>query len=139
MNMLVLFEVDPTTNEALGAVHPFCSERCRDACTVQVAAPEYLGAIYVKGTNEGGEWGFVPKCESCGIYITLKGRTVRCPDNPVPRFDHANRPSGLIAGCGHVFTDEPDDEGLFDCPKCGMWFDPDNAENQPQPTEGASA
>jgi hypothetical protein len=25
-------------------------------------------------------------------------------------------------GCRHTFTDEPDDEGLVDCPECGIWF-----------------
>ncbi len=135
VNLLVLFEVDPTTNEALGTVHPFCSDKCRDACTVEVAAPDHLGAVYVQGTSDGDDWGFVPKCESCGIYITTKGRTVRCPNTPVPYTDGS---PGTIAGCGTVFTDEGDKEGLFDCPKCGMWFNPDHPENQPQP-EGTNA
>jgi hypothetical protein len=27
-----------------------------------------------------------------------------------------------VVGCGHVFTAEPDNESLIDCPNCGMWF-----------------
>jgi hypothetical protein len=43
--------------------------------------------------------------------------TVTCPKDA--RF------KGDLEGCGHTFTQEPDDEGYFDCPECGMFF---NAE-----------
>jgi hypothetical protein len=29
-----------------------------------------------------------------------------------------------LVGCGSVFDAEPDEEGLVDCPVCGMWFTP---------------
>lgn len=38
----------------------------------------------------------------------------RCPDNA--------RVDDDVVGCGHEFEAEPDDEGLVDCPNCGMWF-----------------
>lgn len=28
-----------------------------------------------------------------------------------------------LLGCGHTFEATPDDEGLVDCPACGIWFD----------------
>ena len=43
--------------------------------------------------------------------------TVACPKEP--------RWEGDLAGCGHTFTQEPDDEAMFDCPECGLFF---NAE-----------
>lgn len=39
-----------------------------------------------------------------------------------------------VIGCGAVFDAVPDDEGLVDCPRCGIWFDPDQegpAERRP--------
>jgi len=27
-----------------------------------------------------------------------------------------------VVGCGQTFEAEPDDEGLVDCPFCGMWM-----------------
>lgn len=27
-----------------------------------------------------------------------------------------------LLGCGTTFEQEPDDEGLVDCPSCGIWF-----------------
>lgn len=30
-----------------------------------------------------------------------------------------------LVGCGYVFEANQDDEGLIDCPNCGMWFNPD--------------
>lgn len=44
----------------------------------------------------------------------------RCPTSPT-------QPSGdphTIAGCGSTNVAGPDDEGLFDCLDCGIWFDP---------------
>jgi predicted nucleic acid-binding Zn-ribbon protein len=41
----------------------------------------------------------------------------QCP--PTPRADVEDD----IVGCGHIFEAEPDEEGLIDCPNCGMWFD----------------
>ena len=39
----------------------------------------------------------------------------RCPETP----------NEDINGCGEVFWAEPDDEGLIDCPNCGIWFSPE--------------
>lgn len=36
-----------------------------------------------------------------------------------------------ITGCGREFEAEPDDEGLLDCPHCGIWFNPNHPGNQP--------
>jgi len=27
-----------------------------------------------------------------------------------------------VVGCGHRFDATPDEEGLVDCPECGIWF-----------------
>jgi hypothetical protein len=43
--------------------------------------------------------------------------TVTCPKDA--------RYEGDLKGCGHTFTQEPDEEGFFDCPGCGLFF---NAE-----------
>jgi hypothetical protein len=43
--------------------------------------------------------------------------TVTCPKDA--------RYEGDLEGCGHTFTQEPDEEGFFDCPECGLFF---NAE-----------
>lgn len=42
-------------------------------------------------------------------------KTYKCPTQQGPQ-------GGDIVGCGHVFHAEPDDEGLVDCPECGIWF-----------------
>lgn len=44
-----------------------------------------------------------------------------CPtDNPPER-----RPDEtVIIGCGAAFTGEFDDDGIVDCPHCGIWFTP---------------
>ena len=39
----------------------------------------------------------------------------KCPTDPDPE-------GGDILGCGHVFEATADDEGLIDCPACGIWF-----------------
>ena len=39
---------------------------------------------------------------------------VTCPSHPKPD-------SGLV-GCGETFSQDPDGEGLYDCPHCGMFF-----------------
>lgn len=45
----------------------------------------------------------------------------RCPDNDRgPQPDGGGRED--IVGCGFVFEAEPDDEGFWDCPNCGMFF-----------------
>ncbi|WP_042377200.1 hypothetical protein [Gordonia alkanivorans] len=46
---------------------------------------------------------------------------VRCPDLPAPGVA-ADRD---VIGCGYYIPDVRDDEGLVDCPKCGIWFTPD--------------
>ena len=40
--------------------------------------------------------------------------TVTCPSSP--------RHDGDIVGCGKTFTQQPDEEGIFDCPHCGIFF-----------------
>jgi hypothetical protein len=40
--------------------------------------------------------------------------TVTCPKH--------EKPDSILVGCGHTFTQVPDDEGWFDCPRCGMFF-----------------
>ena len=45
----------------------------------------------------------------------------QCPTNPTPYDDN---PEEFMRGCGHTFVEEPDEEGLVDCPNCGMWFSP---------------
>jgi hypothetical protein len=49
---------------------------------------------------------------------TEQTQTVRCPDGPDPL-------GGDIVGCGEKFEAAPDDEGLVDCPHCGIVFNPD--------------
>lgn len=47
---------------------------------------------------------------------------LRCP--PAPRF------AGDLAGCGSTNLVGPDDEGIYDCLDCGLWFTADAAEHQ---------
>lgn len=50
---------------------------------------------------------------------------VRCPtDADVPHAERTDAPGEFIIGCGHEFVAEVDQEGLVDCPNCGMWFRP---------------
>lgn len=54
--------------------------------------------------------------------------TVTCPANdrgPQPDAFPPGIPD--IVGCGATFQAEADDEGLIDCPNCGMFFDPARA------------
>lgn len=44
----------------------------------------------------------------------------QCPDTAI---DVAPGET-LILGCGHLFSSKTDDEGLVDCPHCGIWFNP---------------
>jgi hypothetical protein len=30
----------------------------------------------------------------------------------------------IVRGCGAVFEQDKDDDGLVDCPNCGIWFNP---------------
>ena len=50
-------------------------------------------------------------------------RTFACPTTPPPatreRDGQVHHP---IIGCGGTFDALPDDEGLVDCPHCGIWF-----------------
>jgi DNA-directed RNA polymerase subunit RPC12/RpoP len=39
---------------------------------------------------------------------------VKCPDNA--------RWPGDIVGCGREITTPPDEEGIYDCPHCGIFF-----------------
>jgi hypothetical protein len=47
----------------------------------------------------------------------------RCPDTSGPR-------KSTILGCGEEFEQEPDDEGLVDCPYCGIWFSPESEDQR---------
>jgi uncharacterized Zn-finger protein len=49
-------------------------------------------------------------------FMDEEKQTFRCPTDET---------RSEIVGCGHVFTADPDDEGLVDCPNCGMWFHPE--------------
>lgn len=44
-----------------------------------------------------------------------------CPTDAPPTL---GPDESIILGCGNAFTGELDDEGLVDCPHCGIWFDP---------------
>lgn len=46
---------------------------------------------------------------------------VRCPTSPTAMDGTPH----TIIGCGAWIADDRDDEGLVDCPKCGIWFNPD--------------
>ena len=54
--------------------------------------------------------------------------TVTCPKH--------KKPDSVLVGCGRTFTQVPDDEGWFDCPGCGMFF---NEEGMKQEEEAANA
>lgn len=51
---------------------------------------------------------------------------VRCPDSP---------DTNDVIGCGEVFDAEPDDEGYYDCPRCGLFFDATHPHSAPQPAQ----
>ncbi len=53
--------------------------------------------------------------------------TVTCPSHPKPDSD--------LVGCGMSFTQKPDEEGWFDCPHCGMFF---NEEGMVKGAENAN-
>lgn len=49
---------------------------------------------------------------------------------------HPDGQPATIIGCGQVIEDPtPDHEGLIDCPHCGMWFHPSEA-NRTKATNG---
>lgn len=51
---------------------------------------------------------------------------VRCPTG---RAQADGSPHEVI-GCGAIVPDIRDWEGFVDCPKCGLWFDPDEEPEQ---------
>lgn len=53
-------------------------------------------------------------------------RLVRCPTGGLT----ADGTPPTVIGCGELIPDERDDEGLVDCPKCGIWFDPEREPEQ---------
>lgn len=63
---------------------------------------------------------------------TSTPRTVTCPDTDYAIGADGTVTPGVhtIVGCGHTFTAAPDDEGLFDCPECGIWFNDDEAAQE---------
>jgi hypothetical protein len=46
--------------------------------------------------------------------------TYTCPTNPL----QPNGEPHTIIGCGRSFEAVPDDEGIIDCPHCGMFWHP---------------
>ena len=52
---------------------------------------------------------------------------VRCPTNAT---DSDGTPHTVI-GCGAHVPDERDSDGLIDCPRCGICFDPTSPTNHP--------
>jgi hypothetical protein len=54
------------------------------------------------------------------LVMVEAATVIRCPTDPL-------MPSGeehTIVGCGSENVEGPDEEGLFDCLDCGIWFDP---------------
>lgn len=67
------------------------------------------------------QWAIVERVIATAPPVTIT-RTYSCPTNPV-------MPDGTehtIIGCGATIAAVPDDEGLIDCPTCGIWFNPDS-------------
>lgn len=52
--------------------------------------------------------------------------TITCPTTPrtIDGEPHT------VIGCGATIPDRRDDEGLVDCPHCGIFFDPDQEEQR---------
>ena len=48
------------------------------------------------------------------------GTTITCPTSE----KLADGTLATILGCGSTNVTGPDDDGLFDCLDCGIWFDP---------------
>lgn len=50
------------------------------------------------------------------------------------------KPNGTlhtVTGCGGTFVGLPDEEGIIDCPHCGMWFDAgSNLDSEPSKLGG---
>lgn len=54
------------------------------------------------------------------IWLLVAIAPVRCPTSPwTPEGEHHT-----IIGCGSSDIVGPDDEGLYDCRSCGMWWNP---------------
>lgn len=70
--------------------------------------------------------GLTDRCQK--HTFPVQPASFRCPTNPL----HNSEPL-VIVGCGATFEAVPDDEGLVDCPMCGIWFDPTHPASQPQP------
>lgn len=63
-----LYEIDPATGEANGAVHPFCSIQCREA----VSLGHYSGTRKaVAGVTRLDSFGVNVQCEHCGNDVGL--------------------------------------------------------------------
>jgi hypothetical protein len=45
---------------------------------------------------------------------------MHCPTSPV----NVDGIEHTIIGCGSTNVEGPDDEGLYDCHDCGIWFNP---------------
>jgi hypothetical protein len=73
----------------------------------------------VPGTDDAAMQWVLALCDDPYVYEVDDARTnqpatYRCPDG--------ERHPGDVVGCGAVFAAEPDDEGVVDCPTCGMFF-----------------
>ncbi len=64
----VLYEIDTSTMEATGTVHPFCSEQCRQKFAVDVNTPAAEGCAFVEGEEHTGMGAFPEdtRCAYCG-------------------------------------------------------------------------
>ncbi|ORB76419.1 hypothetical protein BST46_30225 [Mycobacterium timonense] len=60
-------------------------------------------------------------------FVVATQAYIACPTDPLQQDGTPH----TIIGCGALIPDDRDDEGLVDCPECGIWFDP-TKERDPQ-------
>jgi hypothetical protein len=70
---------------------------------------------------------------SSAVYIEIGGKTFHIDDStdeaimewcPTQMTAEDEQDSNGLVGCGSRRLEGPDEEGLFDCLECGLWFDP---------------
>lgn len=54
--------------------------------------------------------------------LAARGLPLRCPNWPEAGLEPDDN---HIDGCGSTNLAGPDDEGLYDCRDCGIWFHPE--------------
>jgi hypothetical protein len=86
--------------------HPAISERQREAAAVGFATQLYVHDSYCEARNFD-----LGQHHGPDLHETLR---VVCPGT--------ERHRGDVVGCYSVFEATPDEEGLVDCPTCGIWF-----------------